>query len=129
MDQQLVRRVVVDLSKSGALAVANEVAGWEAQFRGRIVEAEVFLGNLGGTSGQTAVDVKLNGVSIFTAAPSVAFNAAAKRVRTAALTPVAGEPSGVRFGPGDYFRVDVTAIPGVASQDLTVTLSIVLEDV
>lgn len=125
----LVRRIVIDLSKSGNLAVANDVAAWEAQFHMRILEAEIYLGNTGGTSGQTTVDVKLNGVSIFSAAPSIAQGAATKRVRTAALTPTFGEPNGVRIQPGDYIRVDVTAIPGTTSADLTVTLSCIVEDV
>jgi len=44
------------------------------------------------------------------------------------LTPTAGEPNGVDFAPGDYFRVDVTgASTGVA--DLTVVLHIVIKDV
>ncbi len=141
---QLVRRVVVDLFKSGVLAVANDVGiGWEAQFPGRIVEAETFLGSLGATSGATQIDVKKNGVSIFTAAPSIAFGAATRRRRDCAgplipsssvgssgsLTPAQYEPSGVPFLPGDYFRLDVLAIPGTASSDLSVTLSILELDV
>ena|SRR6185437_4850808 len=125
----LVRRFLLDLSKSGNLAVANDVAAWEAQFHLRIVEAEVYLGNTGGTSGNTTVDVKLNGTSIFSSAPSIAQGAATKRVRSTALTPTFGEPNGVRIQPGDYVRVDVTAIPGTTSADLTVTLSCIVEDV
>jgi hypothetical protein len=124
-----IRRVAVQLPKSGNLAIANEVAGWEAQFIGRIIEAELFLGNLGGTSGSTTVDVKKNGVSILTAALSIAFNAATKRTRQKNLIGAFGEPSGVPFTAGDYFRVDVTAIPGAASADLIVHLYAVAVDV
>jgi hypothetical protein len=140
----LVRRVIVDLFKAGALAVANDVGiGWEAEFPGRIVEVETFLGALGATSGATTIDVKKNGVSIFTVTPSIAFGAATRRRRDCAgplvpsttvgssgtLTPVIHEPAGVPFAPGDYFRLDVLAIPGTTSTDLSVTLSILEEDV
>lgn len=146
MDLQLVRRSVVSRVKAGALAVANDVAEWEAQFYGRILEVETSLGSIGGTSGSTTVDVKKNGVSIFSAAPSIAFNAAQKRRRDSMgpLLPVgtvgaagnlvpgpvgAGEPGGVDFVPGDFFRVDITTIPGAASSDLTVDLHIIARDV
>jgi hypothetical protein len=136
------RRVVIHLHKSGAQAVANDVAGYEFEFRGRIVEVETYLGNIGGTSGATTVDGKLNTVSVFSTVPSIAFNAATKRRRDAAsavilptggsgsgvLTPAFGEPSGVRVQPGDYYRVDVTAIPGAASSDLSVYLHLALEE-
>ncbi len=136
------RRVVVHLHRAGAQAVANDVAGYEFQSRARIVEVETYLGNIGATSGATNVDGKLNTVSIFTTVPSIAFNAATKRRRDAAgpvfpaasgsggvLTPVFGGPeAGVRVQPGDYYRVDVLAIPGVASADLSVYLHLMLED-
>lgn len=123
------RRIVLCLPKSGNLAIANEVAGWEAQFNGRIVEAELFLGNIGGTSGATTVDVKKNGVSILPSALSIAYNAANKRVRQGGLVGAIGEPSGVPFTKGDYLRVDVTAIPGTASADLIAHLHIDVVDV
>jgi hypothetical protein len=143
MDLQLVREEVICLHKAGAQAVANDVAAYEFQRRGRIVEVETYLGNIGGTSGATTVDGKLNGTSIFSAVPSIAFNATTKRRRDAAsqvilpsggfgsgvLTPVFGEPSGTRVQPGDYYRVDVTAIPGAASSDLSVFIRVVFEDV
>jgi hypothetical protein len=137
------RRVVIHLHKSGAQGVANDVAGYEFQFRAKIVEVETYLGNIGTTSGATQVDGKLNTVSVFSTVPSIAFNAATKRRRDAAgpvilptggagngvLTPVFGGPeAGVRVAPGDYYRVDVLAIPGAASADLSVYLHLVLED-
>jgi hypothetical protein len=129
MELQLTRRILIDLSKSGNLAVANDVAAWEAQFRLRILEAEIYLGSTGSTSGNTTVDVKLNGVSIFQSAQSIAQGAATKRIRSAALTPMVGEPNGVFVNIGDYLRVDVTAIPGTTSADLTVTLNCAVVDV
>ncbi len=137
------RRVVIHLHKAAALAVANDVAGYEFEFRGRIVEVETYLGNIGTTAGATTVDGKLNTVSIFSTVPSIAFNAATKRRRDAAgpvilptggsgsgvLTPAFGGPeAGVRVQPGDYYRVDVLAIPGAASADLSVYLHLVLEE-
>jgi hypothetical protein len=143
MQQQFVRREIIHLHKAGAQAVANDVAAYEFQSYGRIVEVETYLGNIGGTSGSTSVDGKLNGTSIFSTVPNIAFNATTKRRRDSAavatgatggsannvLTPAAGEPFGVRFRPGDYYRVDVTTIPGAASQDLSVFLHVVVEDV
>ncbi|HEX7285696.1 MAG TPA: hypothetical protein VF532_05905 [Candidatus Angelobacter sp.] len=140
---QLIRRQIIHLHKAGNQAVASDVAAYEFQSHGRIVEVETYLGNIGGTSGSTSVDGKLNGTSIFTTVPSIAFNATTKRRRDSAtvpagasggtgssvLTPIAGEPLGVRFHPGDYYRVDVTTIPGTASSDLSVFLHVVLEDV
>ena len=119
------------LRQAGALAVANDVSAWEAQFNGRIVEVEVYLKSTGTTSGSTTVDVKKNGVSILAAALSIAFNAATKRTRSKAFAAAAaqGEPSGVRFAAGDYIQADVTAIPGVASSDLAVYLHVAPDDV
>src|SRR6266404_1145273 len=134
------RRVVIHLHKA-APAVANDQAGYEFEFRGRIVEVETYLGNAGSAAGPTVVDGKLNTVSIFSTVPSIAFNAATKRRRDAAaavvlptggsgngvLTPVFGGPeAGVRVQPGDYYRVDVLVIPGAASADLSVYLHLVL---
>jgi hypothetical protein len=87
--------------------------------------------------------VKKNGTSIYTTAPSIAFNATTRRRRDAVsavvnptggsangnLAPPSGEPGGVPFQAGDYFRLDVTAIPGTTSSDLSVSLSIVCVDV
>jgi len=136
MDYQGVRKSVITLPKSGTLAVANEVAGYEVPpgLFGRVQDVEIFLGGTGATSGSTTVDVKKNGVSILTAALSIAFGAATKRVRAGisglVMGPAgAGEPPGVDFAPGDYFRVDVTAIPGVASSDLIASLQVAQKDV
>jgi hypothetical protein len=134
MGYQAVRKSVITLAKSGNLAVANEVAGYEVPpgLLGRVQDVEIFLGNTGGTSGQTSVDVKKNGVSILAAVLSIAQGSATKRVRTATLVFGAagpGEPAGVDFAPGDYFRVDVTAIPGTTSADLIASLQIVEKDV
>src|SRR5437773_805507 len=77
------RRVVIHLHKA-APTVANDVAGYEFQFRGRIIEVETYLGTQGSAAGPTTVDGKLNTVSIFSTVPSIAFNAATKRRRDAA---------------------------------------------
>jgi hypothetical protein len=123
-------RFVKTLHKAGNQAVANDIAEWQAQFAGRITEVEVSLGNIGGTSGQTSVDVKKNGVTILSAVASIAFNAAAKTVRVVPIAGPsgAGEPGGHDFVAGDVFRVDVTAIPGTASADLTVDLSCIAKN-
>jgi branched-subunit amino acid permease len=129
---QPVRRIVIPLSKSGVLAVANEIVGWEAGLGliGRVTEVELFLGNTGATSGQTTVDIKKNGTSILQSALAITQGSATKRVRTAALAAAAyGEPFGLPFQVGDYFRVDVSAIPGTASQDLIAYLHIALTDI
>lgn len=121
-------------TKAGNLAVANEVVGKEippGKF-GRVLDVQIFLGNTGAVSGATTVDVKKNGVSILTAVLSIAFGSATKRARTAALVvgPAGGgEPAGVDYQPGDYFRADVTGIPGTTSVDLTVFLDTVEKDV
>jgi hypothetical protein len=117
-----IRHFFIHLVKAGVLAVANEVAAWEAQARGRVMSVEIFLGNIGAVSGSTTVDIKKNGTSILTAPISIAFNAATKRTRVTALAGMLGEPSGVDFVAGDYFQVNITAIPGTASQDLTAYL-------
>jgi len=124
-------RTVIMLRKMGNLGVANDVSAWEAQFNGRIIEVEVYLGNIGGTSGSTTVDVKKSTVSILAAPLSIAFNAATKRTRSKAFAAAAavGEPSGVRFQAGDYIQADVTAIPGTASADLAIYLHVAPDDV
>ncbi len=135
------RRVVINLHKA-APTVANDVAGYEFEFRGKIVEVETYLGTIGTAAGPTTVDGKLNTVSIFGTVPSIAFNAATKRRRDAAgpvilptggagngvLTPVFGGPeAGVRVQPGDYYRVDVTGL-STGAADLSVYLHMVLEE-
>jgi hypothetical protein len=117
-----IRHFVVSLVKGGALAIANEVAAWEAQVRGRLMGVEIFLGNIGAVSGSTTIDIKKNGVTVLTAPISIAFNAATKRTRVSALAGMLGEPSGIDFAPGDYFQANITAIPGTTSQDMTVYL-------
>jgi hypothetical protein len=140
---QLTRAHTITLHKAGNTSVANDVAGHEFQRRGRIVEVETYLGNIGAVSGATQVDGKLNGTSIFSTVPSIAYNAATKRRRDAAsacilptggagsgvMTPVSGEPTGVRVQPGDYYRVDVLAVAGTVGTDLSVYLHVVFEDV
>jgi hypothetical protein len=123
------RRVVIHLHKA-APTVANDVAAYEFQCRGKIVEVETYLGTIGTAAGPTTVDGKLNTVSVFTAVPSIAFNAAIKRRRDgiSVLTPVFGGPeAGVRVQPGDYYRVDVTGL-STGAADLSVYLHLVLED-
>jgi hypothetical protein len=135
------RRVVIHLHKA-APTVANDVAGYEFQFRGKIVEVETYLGTIGTAAGPTTVDGKLNTVSVFSTVPSIAFNAATKRRRDAAgpvilptggagngvLTPVFGGPeAGVRVQPGDYYRVDVTGL-STGAADLSVYLHLMLEE-
>ena len=115
------------------LAVQNDVGGYEAQMRMHILAVEFYLASLGATSGQTTIDLKVNGTSILAAAVSIAYNAATKRARVipagSAANPLAGEPNGVVINPGDYIRADVTAIPGTASQGLAVYLLCVMQDV
>jgi hypothetical protein len=142
MDLQLVRRRTIHLFVDGNQAVANDVAAYVFEKPARIVGVKTGLRNIGGTSGATTVDGKLNTVSIFSTVPSIAFNAAAKERYDCAsalpngmtgsggvLTPANGEPTGVRVHPGDRYRVDVTAIPGTASVGLSVYLELVEEDV
>jgi hypothetical protein len=142
MDLQLVRRRTVHLFVEGNQAVANDVAAYVFEKPARIVGVKTCLRNIGATSGATTVDGKLNGVSIFSTVPSIAFNATSKERYDAAsslptgvtgsggvLTPVFGEPTGVRVHPGDRYRVDVTAIPGTPSVALSVYLELVEEDV
>lgn len=125
-------RFTKTLFKGGNLAVANGVAQWQAQFKGRITEVEIALGGTGGTSGQTTVDLKKNGVSILGAPLSIAQGSATKTLRTTALVygPAGGgEPAGVDFVEGDLFSVDVTAIPGTTSSDLAVDLASIAKNV
>jgi hypothetical protein len=115
----------------GNLAVAAEVAGWEANFRGRLLEAELFLKGTGTGAGNTDVDVNKAGVTIL-AAPGlrIASAASTKRVRAKPTVGVSGHPNGVPFNVGDYFSVDVDAIPATtASADGTVYLHIAAVDV
>lgn len=126
-------RSVKSLFVGGALAVAAGRATWAAQGKGRIQEIEMALGLTGGTSGSTTIDVKKNGTSILVGTPlSIAQGSATKFVRSAALVygPAGGgEPAGVDYVEGDVFTVDVSAIPGTTSTDLTVDLFGINKDV
>jgi hypothetical protein len=135
MESTAALRFVKTLHKAGALAVANDVAEWQAQFFGRITEVEISLGSTGSTSGSTSVDVKKNGVSILTAVLTIAQGSATHNLRTGGANPGviaapagAGEPGGMEFVPGDVIRVDVTAIPGTTSADLTVDLACIAKN-
>lgn len=86
------------------------------------------LGNLGGTSGSTKVDVEVlepggSWTSLFPGSgttdlrPSLAYNAT---VRSASAT-----PETVTIAPGSLVRFKVIGIPGTASQDLYAELLIV----
>jgi len=142
MDLQLARNRTVSMFVIEVPAVANDQAAMVFHKHARIVGVRTRLRGTGGTSGATSVDGKLNGVSIFSTVPSIAFNAASKERFDAAaalpagmtgsagaLTPVSGEPSGVRVHPGDRYRVDVTTVPGAAAAGLSVDLELVEEDV
>ncbi|ABF42413.1 hypothetical protein Acid345_3412 [Candidatus Koribacter versatilis Ellin345] len=106
-----VRYFTVALPIAAALAVANEVAGYEFQKQSRILETELFLCTTGTGAGATTVDVKKNGTTILPSVISIASASATKRARKAVKNPV-GEPSGVSVAAGDYVRADVTAVPG-----------------
>ncbi|HWR37015.1 MAG TPA: hypothetical protein VN622_14225 [Clostridia bacterium] len=123
------RRTTINLPISGALAVAAGVVTWAAQFRGRIEEVELSLGTTGSTSGSTTVDVKKGGASIMAAnALQIAQGSATKYVR-ASPAAASGHPKGLPFEPGDVITVDVTTVPGTASTNGLVTLSIIAQDV
>src|SRR5437660_591411 len=70
-EQNRIRRVVINLPIPGNLAVAAAVATWQAQFKCRILEAELSLGTTGATSGNTGVDVKKNGATVLPAVLSI----------------------------------------------------------
>jgi hypothetical protein len=126
MESTAALRSVKTLFVAGALAVVNGRATWAAQGKGRIQEVEMSLGLTGSVSGSTTIDVKKNGTSIMVGTPlTIAQGATTKFVRSAALVygPVGGgEPAGVDYVEGDVFTVDLTAVPGTTSTDLTVDL-------
>ena len=130
MFKEGVRYFTVTLPITGNLAVGNDKVGWEAQMRCRLVEAEVYLQSIGTTSGATTIRINQGATSLFGAtALQIAYNAATKRVRaTPAVAMTGSAPSGVSVAPGDYITVDVTAIPGVASANATVTLLFAAQD-
>lgn len=129
MESTAALRFQKTLHKAGNLAVAT-VATWQAQFPGRVTEVEVALGASGGTSGQTSVDVKKNGVSILPAVISIAQGSATLTARSGVIAGAAGagEPGGNDFVAGDVFTVAVTAIPGTTSADLTVDLACIAKN-
>lgn len=125
------RQVVVEIPLPGTLAVSIERGGWEAQFRGRVVDCELFLRDTGTGTGNTDLDVNKGGASVFTGGVlRIASAATTKRTRKKPNVGVSGHPNGVPFDPGDYFSADVDAIPGTtASIDGVVHLHIVATDV
>jgi hypothetical protein len=126
METTAALRLMKSLFVGGAVAVVNGRATWAAQCKGRVQEVEMSLGLTGSASGATTIDVKKNGTSIMVGTPlTIAQGSATKYVRSAALVYGAaggGEPGGVDFVEGDVFTVDITAIPGTTSTDLTVDL-------
>lgn len=108
--QQRIRRFDISIPLAGTLAVADGVAAHIAQCRGRVLDVEFSLNNLGTVGGTTTVQVNLNAATILPAANvSVAQNAITKATRVSPAAPV-GHPSGVDFNVGDVFTVDVKAI-------------------
>jgi len=124
MESTAALRSMKTLFVAGALAAVTGRATWAAQKKGRIQEIEMSLGLTGSVSGSTTIDVKKNGTSILVGTPlTIAQGSATKFVRSAALVlgPAGGgEPSGVDYVEGDVFTVDITAVPGTTSTDLTV---------
>lgn len=102
---------------AGNLAAAAAVATFVAVFRFRLTAVVLALGNTGGTSGNTDVDVNRNGASIMPAqALRIAQGAATKYVK-APPAGATGEPSGLVIEPGDVITIDIDAVPGTASKD------------
>ncbi|HWQ96716.1 MAG TPA: hypothetical protein VN538_01290 [Clostridia bacterium] len=98
--------------------------------RCRILEAEAALNTTGSTSGNTDVDVNKGGASIMAAqALRIAQGSATKFVKAKPSVGVVGEPAGVPCEVGDVITVDVDAIPGTTSKDLTVRLLCMAVDV
>lgn len=110
--QNRTRHSVIAIPLPGTQAVATEVGGWEATFKGRLLEAELFIKTKGTVSGSTDVDVNKAGATVLAAPLSIAFDATDKRVRAKPTVGIGGHPNGVDFIEGDYFSVDVDAIPG-----------------
>ena len=132
------RRRTVVLGNDGTLAVLNDVDEYVPLHKGRLIGVSASLRATGGTSGQTTIDIKkspaggLAFASVLSATLGIAFNAAAGLKNVSAgskdgqgLAGSAKEPSGVEFAAGDIFRLDVLAIPGVASAGLSVYLEII----
>lgn len=124
-----IRWIDLALPLPGNLAVGADRAGFEFSLPGgRIAEAQLYLRSTGSTSGNTDVDVNVNGASILTAPGlRIAQGSATKRVR---VTPpgATGEPSGFDIKAGDYITVDIDAVPGTTSADGIVHLKIAVKD-
>jgi hypothetical protein len=134
-------RQILVLGIDGTLSVLNDVDEYVIERPCKITSVQIALRSTGTTSGSTTVDVKRQPkqggafATILSAALSVAFNAGggSKWAASWGSTPTdgkgiagaAGEPNGLQCYPGDVLRVDVTAIPGVASAGLSVYVGIV----
>ena len=104
---------------AGVLSALAEVGGALIAPRDLVIEkAYIYCKDTGGTSGDTIVDINKNGTTIFTTQanrPTLAYDDGDKK----AVSPA---PDVTSLAEGDIVTIDIDAIPGTASEDLTVML-------
>ena len=107
----------VTLIVPGTLATGDGQAKWK-NVLGRVLKlvgVSAFLGNTGGTSGSTDLQVRTGTTDLLSAALSIAYNDSDKVGSTngVAATTIARDA---------VVEIDIDAVPGAASSNLTVNL-------
>jgi hypothetical protein len=109
--------IVVPLYVPGTLAVGDGAAKWIAPFDCRLVHVGAWVKNTGGTSGNTSIQVSVGATDYLTSNLLIAYNDTDGVAETEAL-------ANQDISKGSIVEVDIDAVPGTASADLTVYLTL-----
>lgn len=112
----------VTLTVGGTLATGDDQAGFLARGKWLIDGISVYLKSKGSGSGATTINVEVNDVDVFASAnrPSIAYNAT-----NAYVEKDASAMAVTTINDTEKVHLDIDAVPGTASTDLTVVLWLV----
>ncbi len=109
--------VVVPIAVQGTLSAGDGAAKWVAPFACRLAHVGAHLQNTGGTSGNTSVQVSVGATDYLSATLDIAYNDADRVASTSSL-------AAQSISRDDVVEIDIDSVPGTASADLTVCLTV-----
>lgn len=112
---------VVPLVVAGTLSAGDGAVKWPAPFACRLVHVGAHLGDTGGTSGATSVQLSVDATDYLTASLDIAYDDTDGVAETTDLAAQA-------IARGDVLEVDIDSVPESASSDLTVYLTVYVKE-